>query len=124
MPVSAARIGVCLVDQLLDRLFTIALYMRRHPLRNRYQSVINNQRTEIRSFDLLLNDDPTRIFLSLFPSYSRVFDRLDPDRSTFAVISVKRLDNGGKSDALERVFEILFIADPIAFRHRHTHIAQ
>ncbi len=66
MAVASSRIIISLVDQLLDRLFAITDDVRRNPLSDSDKSIIDDQSSKIRTLKLLLDDDPSRIFLCLF----------------------------------------------------------
>ena len=74
VPVTASRVGVGLVDQLLDRAFAVADDVRRHAFGNRDQPIIDDQSAKIRIADqLFFDDDPARIFLGFFKGDLRVF---------------------------------------------------
>src|SRR5688572_5530457 len=121
MPIPAAGVRISFVDKLLDRMFTVPNDTCRNSFGDGDQTIVYDEAAKVRSFELLFDNDPSRILLSSIPRLFCILNGVDTDTSSFAVVAVKRFDNGGKPYGRKGIFQLVNIANSIPFRHRNAH---
>jgi hypothetical protein len=123
--ITAAGVGVGLIDQLLDRAFAVSDSLS--PARVRATAINRLFTTSARKsdpYELLFDNDPTRIFFRPFQKHPRMFEIFDADGCAFTMIAIKRLYDHRVIQAAERVLKLVYAADPISLRHGHAHVAK
>jgi len=98
--VTASRVFVDALDQLLDGAFAVADDVRGRAFGDRHEFIVHDERAKIFASNHLFDYYPFRfgLFLSEVKRGAGVFQIFNADGRASAVIAIKRLDDDGKPD--------------------------
>ena len=121
---TAPRILIHDLDQLRNRMQSVADHMAGCPPSGGDQLTIDHQQAMVVAFQESLDDDRARMLACHRIALRHFFVRREPDRDAAAVVAVVRLRHDGKSDALRGANRLLFVLHQFLFRYRQAERSQ